>query len=79
MQYYKGLDGLKGIAILGVVMVHWGEYLHTSNNTLNTLVTAGAKGVELFLIITTFLACSSYSKWKSIGNEGGDSVGLRNA
>lgn len=23
-EYYKSLDGLKGITILGVVLVHWG-------------------------------------------------------
>lgn len=74
MRHYDGLDGLKGIAILGVVMVHWGSYLQTSDSFLNAFINAGAKGVEVFLIIAVFLACTSYSRWKANENSGGDSV-----
>lgn len=71
MQHYEGLDGLKGIAILGVVMVHWGSYLQTSNGILQSFINTGAKGVEIFLIIAVFFACNSYSRWKSNENFGG--------
>ena len=71
MQHYEGLDSLKGIAILGVVMVHWGSYLQTSNGILQSFINTGAKGVEIFLIIAVFFACNSYSRWKSNENFGG--------
>ena len=71
-RHYEGLDGLKGIAILGVVMVHWGSYLETSNSFLQSFINTGARGVEIFLIIAVFLACISYSRRKSNENSGGE-------
>lgn len=71
MRHYDGLDGLKGVAILGVVMVHWGNYLQTSSSILQSFINTGAKGVEIFFIIAVFFACNSYSRWKSNENSGG--------
>ena len=62
MKNIKCLDGLKGLSILGVLIVHWGNYFYTDNKIFQILISNGAKGVEMFFIIATFLGCMSYSQ-----------------
>lgn len=58
----KSIDALKGIGILGVLLVHYG--LKTSNDLLKGIVFSGARGVQLMFIINAFLIFNSLSKIK---------------
>lgn len=56
----QSIDSLKGIGILGVVLVHWG--LTTTSGLLGGIVGNGARGVQLLFIINAFLIFSSLSQ-----------------
>lgn len=56
----KSIDALKGIGILGVLLVHYG--LKTSNDLLAEIIFYGARGVQLMFIINAFLIFHSLSK-----------------
>lgn len=56
----KCIDSLKGIGILGVVLVHYG--LNTSNELLGGIVANGARGVQLLFIVNGFLIFNSLDK-----------------
>jgi peptidoglycan/LPS O-acetylase OafA/YrhL len=56
------VDSLKGIGILGVVLVHCG--INTSNELVSSIVANGARGVQLLFIINAFLIFISLSKIK---------------
>ena len=47
------IDSLKGIGILGVVLVHYG--IKSSNDFVNCIVGNGARGVQLLFIINEIL------------------------
>lgn len=57
------IDSLKGIGILGVVLVHYG--IRSSNDFVNCIVGNGARGVQLLFIINAFLIFNSLNnvKW----------------
>lgn len=57
------IDSLKGIGILGVVLVHYG--IKSSNDFVNCIVGNGARGVQLLFIINAFLIFNSLNnvKW----------------
>lgn len=56
----KSIDSLKGIAILGVVLVHYG--INTNNEFINSIVANGARGVQLLFILNAYLIFGSLSK-----------------
>lgn len=64
----NGIDALKGIAILGVIMVHSGAA--SLPGLFGKIGAAGAKGVQLFLIITAYLTWKSVSRVRE-GKESG--------
>lgn len=56
----NSIDSLKGIGIMGIVLVHCG--LQTSNDFIGQIVFNGARGVQLMFMINSFLVYSSLSK-----------------
>lgn len=60
---YEWVDSLKGIAIAGVVLVHAGGSILPS--PLQSIVTSGARGVQLFFIISAFLTFQSLQKLRT--------------
>ena len=58
-KYYEFIDGIKGIGILLIVFVHWGAY--SDNSFARIYSVYGAKAVEMFIIVSTFLSCKSYA------------------
>ena len=56
----KSIDALKGIGILGILLVHYG--LTTSNELISRVIASGARGVQLMFIINAFLIFNSLSK-----------------
>lgn len=56
----KSIDALKGIGILGILLVHYG--LGISNDLISGIVANGARGVQLMFIINAFLIYNSLSK-----------------
>ncbi len=69
-NYFPFIDGLRGIAILMVVAVHTGLNVGLFNNGtihpyLSSLVSSGARGVQLFFMVSAFtLFSSSYHRFK---------------
>ena len=56
------IDGLKGIAMLGVVMVHYGCRNIGAEGIFGKIVSNGARGVQMFFIISAYLVFVSLSK-----------------
>lgn len=56
----KTIDSLKGIGILGVVLVHYS--IKASNDLISGIVFNGARGVQLLFIINDYLIFTSLSK-----------------
>lgn len=59
-NYFLTIDALKGLAILGVVAIHSG--MNHQTGILSVIGEMGANGVQLFFIISAFLACCSLEK-----------------
>ena len=55
------INSLKGIAILGVVLVHYG--CNSSYSIINSIVANGARGVQLFFVINGYLIFNSLDKF----------------
>lgn len=55
------IDSLKGIAILGIIAVHSG--MGHQSEPLSSFGKFGANAVQLFFILSTYLACVSLSKY----------------
>ena len=58
-EYYTFVDALRGIAILMVVLVHTQIYTPAASGRLATVVGAGARGVQLFFVISAFTLFST--------------------
>lgn len=56
------IDILKGIAIVGVIMVHFNNFLPSPNGILFSISRLGAYGPQLFFIVSAFLL------WKKLSN-----------
>ena len=52
--HLDAIDALRGIAILGVVAVHTGQHFTSGIRVLDNLLHVGARGVELFYIVSAF-------------------------
>ncbi len=60
MNRIGAVDSLRGWAILGVIAVHTGMLATPSSQWLSSTMTEGARGVELFYIVSTFSLFASY-------------------
>jgi len=61
MKKLEFIDALRGLAILGVILVHTGYSIGLSGDKLlNDIVGSGAKGVQLFFIASAFTLFRSY-------------------
>lgn len=58
-DYYSFVDGLRGLAILMVLGVHSPGRELAADGVLSRLITAGARGVQLFFILSAFTLFSS--------------------
>lgn len=55
------IDALRGIAILGVVMVHASQQVRPRANWLLWFMTEGARGVQLFFVVSALTLCMSWA------------------
>lgn len=63
----KYIDALRGIAILGVIAVHTGQSGYNKYpRFFSQLIEQGAKGVQLFFVISAFTLFLSYKKREKI-------------
>jgi peptidoglycan/LPS O-acetylase OafA/YrhL len=58
-EYYSFVDGLRGVAILMVVAVHTSQQVVPANEYLRTLAGSGARGVQLFFLLSAFTLFAS--------------------
>lgn len=66
-KYFNNLDAFKGIAILGVMLAHCGAT--DLGGRVGKLSAAGARGVQIFLIISSVLIFKSLKKeYEKAGN-----------
>ena len=57
---YDFIDALRGIAILGVVLVHSSQAILPNSNALRLLMQEGARGVQLFFVVSAVTLCMSW-------------------
>lgn len=57
---YDFIDALRGLAILGVILVHATQYVVPESAALRALVPNGARGVQLFYIASALTLCMSW-------------------
>lgn len=60
IRKYEFIDTLRGIAIIGVVLVHASRQVAPSDDTLRILMNTGALGVQLFFIVSVLTLCLSW-------------------
>lgn len=71
---WKYIDFLKGIAMLGVILVHFNQSFTAPSTGLKALSGFGEHGVQLFFMISAFLLWHSFSKFKNPSVK--DSIGF---
>lgn len=62
---YGFIDALRGYAILGVVLVHASGSVTPTSPALQSLMSAGARGVQLFYIVSALTLCMSWESRSS--------------
>ena len=68
---YEFLDALRGIAILGVIFLHVSDFtLHPQTNIIYRSVGEGARGVQLFYIVSALTLFLSLSSSRFLGKLG---------
>jgi peptidoglycan/LPS O-acetylase OafA/YrhL len=65
IRKYDFIDALRGIAILGVILVHSTQLVKPTDSTLEWLASEGARGVQLFFIASALTLCMSWSARKT--------------
>ncbi|MDO9212803.1 MAG: acyltransferase [Methylococcales bacterium] len=60
IKKYKFIDALRGIAILGVILVHSSQAVAPTNSTLLWIMGEGARGVQLFYVASALTLCMSW-------------------
>ena len=68
-EHIDWIDGLKGVAILGVILIHCGGA--SLPFPLSNVGDAGKYGVQLFFLISGYLAFLSYANHNKIHVTGG--------
>ena len=58
----KSIDILRGIAILGVVVVHTSQYFSTNIIFLDNILSSGRFGVQLFFLLSAYSLSLSWGK-----------------
>ena len=71
-NYYPFIDGLRGIAILAILLVHTSQIVGNehpgslASRTLEDFVNSGARGVQLFFMLSAFsLLISSVARYRT--------------
>ena len=64
IKKYKYIDALRGLAILGVVLVHTSQSFTPSNSILLFITSLGSSGVQLFFIASALTLCYSWNSRK---------------
>ncbi len=64
---YDYIDALRGWAILGVLLVHVWIWIGAETDFLTRLASNGAKGVQLFYLVSTFTLLMSIERHRQIG------------
>lgn len=73
LKKYAFIDALRGIAILGVVLVHSSQSVSPSQETLAWFMGEGARGVQLFFVAS---AITLYMSW--VARRSGETAPVRN-
>lgn len=60
IKKYDFIDALRGMAILGVILVHSSQSVAPTNATLLWLMGEGARGVQLFYVASALTLCMSW-------------------
>jgi peptidoglycan/LPS O-acetylase OafA/YrhL len=58
------IDSLRGLAIILVITVHVGVYYPLTNQTLQIIINQGARGVQLFFVVSAFTLVTSWNQRK---------------
>ncbi len=61
IQSFKYIDALRGIAILGVILVHSSQMIAPANKYILWLMGEGARGVQLFYVASALTLCMSWA------------------
>ncbi len=61
VERYEFIDSLRGIAILGVILVHSSQSVAPSSETLLWFMNEGARGVQLFFVASALTLCMSWN------------------
>ena len=59
-EKYDFIDALRGIAILGVILVHSSQWVAPTHATLLFVMHEGARGVQLFYVASALTLCMSW-------------------
>src|SRR5450830_1778034 len=59
IKKYDFIDALRGMAILGVILVHSSQSVAPTNATLLWFMSEGARGVQLFYVASALTLCMS--------------------
>lgn len=58
-QKIESIQALRGVAVLAVVFCHYSQFYTFSNSKINSILSSGIWGVDLFFIISGFVAAYS--------------------
>ena len=50
----ESLDSARGLAVLGVLPVHCGQFFQTGIDIIQKITTAGAYGLQFFFLVSAF-------------------------
>lgn len=68
LKRFDFIDALRGFAVLGVVMVHTGQYIPDLPSWFRNITDNGAYGVQLFFILSAFTLYLSMEKRGQLGD-----------
>jgi peptidoglycan/LPS O-acetylase OafA/YrhL len=71
IKKYDYIDSIRGLAILGVILVHSSQWVAPTSSVLSVIAREGARGVQLFYIVsalTLFLSMAARKKQEERAN-----------